>query len=116
MKRKGKLNWEEHCPNMGTDLSEIVELVRLKTPVPNVHLDLGSPQPAEFILCQVWAGGLRDAALAKDPEERQQALDWVKGVVTRLGSPKAVSLLDLLVAITGSWYIEPEVQPWPQQG
>lgn len=116
MTRKGKVNWEEHCCNMGSDLSEIVEIVREKTHVPKVLMDLRSPQPAEFILSQVWAGGLRDAALARDPGEREQALDWVKGVVTRLGSPKVVSLLDLLVAITGSWNIEPEVRPWPQQG
>ena len=109
-------NWQDRCPNMGSDLSEIIEIVRESTHVPDVLLDLRQPQPAELILSQVWAGGLRDAALAKDPEERQQALDWVTGVVARLGTPKVCTLLDLLVAITGSWYIEPEVQPWPQQG
>lgn len=108
MKRKSESQLEQHGLNMGADLSEIIELVREQTPVPDVHLDLRQPQPAELILSQVWAGGLRDAALAKDPEERQQALDWVKGVVTRLGSPRVVSLLDLLVAVTGSWHMEPD--------
>ena len=105
-------NWQDRCPNMGSDLSEIIEIVRESTHVPAVLLDLRQPQPAELILSQVWAGGLRDAALAKDPEERQQALDWVTGVVARLGTPKVCTLLDLLVAITGSWHIKPD----PQQG
>ena len=104
--------WKDACPNMGSDLSEIVELVRLKTHVPKVLMDLRQPQPAELILAQIWAGGLRDAALARDLDERQEALDWVKGVVARLGTPKVCSLLNLLIAVAGSWYIKPD----PQQG
>jgi hypothetical protein len=89
--------------NLGSDYSEIIEIVRKNNaPVPDVILDLSQPRPAEFILSQCWAGALRDAASARQPFLREEALDWVTDVINRLGAPKTVSLLDLLVAVAGA--------------
>jgi hypothetical protein len=89
--------------NQGSDYSEIIEIVRASNiPVPDVILDLSQPRPTEFILAQCWAGALRDAALARQPFLKEEALAWVQDVINRLGAPKTVSLLDLLVAVAGA--------------
>ena len=107
-RKRGPRKPQPPCIGMGGDYADIAATVRRSAPVPDVLLDLRQPSPSELILAQCWSGALRDAALAPEVAMREDALDWIGRVVSRLPAtedreaahgPLVVSLLDLLVAV-----------------